>query len=463
MLLSVGGFAQSPSVAPMPLVGSVQVEAKTDSKAERRAANQKQYLFIAGFSLLMTVFLFFKSAVNDWERANLCCALMYLCCFLNTIIWAGIGSLEFWRWGLWFNQMIPIMMLLLYREFLNVKQESPRLYQLMTVAIGFLVLSNAAVWLLPNPKPAEMLFEYALLLALFYLPFAFMRYRFHPIYRYAAWSSWVTALAFLVYVFTAHFGLQSPFPAWFLPINLTYYALLLDGVFFLFALTLRDRQILTERIQLQQQATANELKALRSQMNPHFIFNALNSIKSFTLNNDSKQANFYLTKFAKLIRKVLDNSRSEKISLKNELETLQLYLDMEKLRVGDKFDYIIRINEDVEAEFIELPPMLLQPYIENAIWHGLMPRETKGLITISIDTLHATSLLLITIEDNGIGRQKSAEIKAQMGGETHKSFGMKISSERLLKLNQAQQVAIEDLHDTNGQVCGIRVKILLII
>ena len=443
MLLSVGGFAQSQNTTAISTT-----EAQKVLQIQRKAANQKQYLFIAGFSLLMVVFLLFKSAVNDWERANLYCALMYLCCFLNTIIWAGIGSLEFWRWGLWFNQMIPIMMLLLYREFLEVRQASPRSYHLMTAAIGFLLLSNAAIWLLPNPKPAEILFEYGLLLTLFYLPFAFLRYRSHPIYRYAAWSSWATALAFFVYVLIVHFGIQSPFPTWFPPINLTYYALLLDGVLFLFALTLRDRQILTERIQLQQQATTNELKALRSQMNPHFIFNALNSIKSFTLNNDSKQANFYLTKFAKLIRKVLDNSRSEKISLKNELETLQLYLDMEKLRVGDKFDYVIKVEEDVETEFIELPPMLLQPYVENAIWHGLMPKETKGLITISVDARHVLHLRIM-IEDNGIGRQKSAEIKTQSGGETHKSFGMKISHERLDILKQVYQthakVSIEDL------------------
>jgi hypothetical protein len=352
------------------------------------------------------------------------------------------------------------MMLLLYRAFLNVKQDSPRFYWLMSGAIGFLLCCNAALWLLPNPKPAERAFEYTLLLTLFCLPFAFLRYRHHPIYRYAAWSSWATALAFLVYVLTAHLGVPSPFPKWFLPINLTYYALMLDGVFFLFALTLRDRQVLTERIQLQQQATANELKALRSQMNPHFIFNALNSIKSFTLNNDSQQANFYLTKFSKLIRKVLDNSRSEKISLKNELDTLELYLDMEKLRVGDKFDYLIQVQEEVETEFVEIPPMLIQPYVENAIWHGIMPKDTKGLITISLENLNG-EILQINITDNGIGRRKSAEIKAQSGGQTHRSFGMNITSERLSKLNQPQEAIIEDLYDANGLPAGTRVKLSL--
>jgi LytS/YehU family sensor histidine kinase len=304
----------------------------------------------------------------------------------------------------------------------------------------------------------EKVFEYLLLFVEFFLPFTFLRYWQHPIYRYAAWSSWVSALSFLTYFLIARVGLPIPLPTWFTPANLMFIALMLDGILFLFALTLRDRQIVTEKIRLEQQATANELKALRSQMNPHFIFNALNSIKSFTLNNDAERANFYLTKFSKLIRQVLENSRSEKISLKNELETITLYLDMEKLRVGDKFDYEITIDEEVESEFVEIPPMLIQPYIENAIWHGLVHRQDKGLVKITIQ--QKDNVLIISIEDNGIGQQKAAEIKSKTGAN-HKSFGMKINAERLGIIKKLYyidaKITFNDLQNIDKTPAGTRV------
>lgn len=431
-----------------------------------KEATERFYLFVAGFCLLMTLFLFFKSAVNKWERANLYCSLMFFCALMNVLLGADLG-VKFWQLSLFFNQMVPIAMQLLYREFLDVRQQRPRLYQLMTGAIVILFVSNTLMFYqLVNDSPwgrfLEKTFEFTLLFVLFVMPFAFLTYRRHPIYRFAAWSSWVTATAFGCYLLLYRFHLPNPFPVWFSPSNLMFLALMLDGLFFLVALTLRDRQILTEKIRLEQQATANELRALRAQMNPHFIFNALNSIKSFTLDNKADEANYYLTKFAKLIRQVLEQSRSEKISLKSELETLSLYLDMEKLRVNNKFEYEIRVDEAVETEFVELPPMLIQPYVENAIWHGLMPKEGHGQVSIRIE--QPANGLCITVEDNGIGRKKAVEL-ASKTKTNHKSFGMKITAERLQMLKQLYQInatiRVDDLADANGQPTGTRVVIRL--
>ena len=121
-----------------------------------------------------------------------------------------------------------------------------------------------------------------------------------------------------------------------------------------------------------------EISALRAQMNPHFIFNCLNLIQYFTANNEAGRATDYLTKFSRLIRLVLENSRSEKVTLENELETLRLYLEMEVMRFGGKVAYELDVAENVALDYLQIPPLLLQPFVGNAIWHGLMHREEGG-------------------------------------------------------------------------------------
>jgi hypothetical protein len=220
----------------------------------------------------------------------------------------------------------------------------------------------------------------------------------------------------------------------------------------------RENQNLDAKIKLQETEFAHklaetEMTALRAQMNPHFIFNCLNSIKLYTLENDNLKATEYMTKFSRLIRLVLENSRSERITLAKELETLQLYMDMEAMRFKDKVAYQINVADEIDTHYIEIPPLLIQPYIENAIWHGLMHKEGGGLITISVDTRHALyppveTILQITITDNGIGRKAAAELKSK-SATSNKSFGLKMTSERIELINQLYQtqteVTIEDL------------------
>ena len=204
-----------------------------------------------------------------------------------------------------------------------------------------------------------------------------------------------------------------------------------------------------------------EMIALRAQMNPHFIFNCLNSIKLYTLENDSQTASEYLTKFSQLIRLVLENSRSEKVTLQKELETLKLYIELEAMRFKDKVQYKINVVPHIDQQYIEIPPLLLQPYVENAIWHGLMHKPVGGNITI--DIAQPTEYLLhIEITDDGIGRQMAGQHKSK-SATRQKSFGLKMTSERLDAINHIYQtkteVQIVDLVDTEGNAAGTKVII----
>lgn len=205
----------------------------------------------------------------------------------------------------------------------------------------------------------------------------------------------------------------------------------------------------------QQQKLANNLlalKSLRSQMNPHFIFNALNSVNNYIAKNDERSANRYLSEFSTLMRTVLENSEEDFIPLSKELSLLELYTKLEHTRFPDKFDYAIRVDEKVAVSDFQIPPMLLQPYVENAIWHGLRYKEEKGFLNIDVKQKDATSLK-ISIIDNGIGRAKSAELKTK-NQRKQKSKGMGNIKKRIAILNDMYKnkidVDITDLTDGTG-------------
>ena len=229
-------------------------------------------------------------------------------------------------------------------------------------------------------------------------------------------------------------------------------------------LSQRNRELLTKS-QLTQDITrkiqTTEITALRAQMNPHFIFNCLNSIQYFTARNDAEKASEYLTKFSRLIRLVLENSRSERVSLANELETLKLYMEMEAMRFHQKVRYQITVEAGIDTDTLEIPPLLLQPFVENAIWHGLMHKEEGGTVQIAVQQPQPNRLR-IEIADNGIGRAKAAEYKSKSATKS-KSFGMKMTAERIELINQLYQthtqVVVDDLVDERGCSAGTRVTV----
>ncbi len=206
-----------------------------------------------------------------------------------------------------------------------------------------------------------------------------------------------------------------------------------------------------------------ELKALRSQMNPHFIFNCLNSIESYIIKNETVKASEYLNDFSRLIRLILQNSRSNYVTISDELEALALYMDMENLRLRQSFDYDIKLDENLDPDNTEIPPLLMQPYVENAIWHGLMHKKESG--TIQIELKKKGEFLLCSIEDNGVGRKRSSELRSKRHKKT--SMGMNITQERINIINKAYNtdtsVRIIDLVSPEGDALGTRVELRIMV
>ena len=221
----------------------------------------------------------------------------------------------------------------------------------------------------------------------------------------------------------------------------------------------RERKEAEVRVAL----AGNELKALRAQMNPHFVFNSLNSIQHFILTNKSGDAGKYLNKFARLMRVILNNSEKSVITVKEELEYLTLYIELEAMRFDNKFEWKIDISDDIDTDYFEIPAMLLQPYVENAILHGLTPKGDGGLLEI-IMRLQGNNLLC-SIRDNGIGREKSREMRQLSKRKDHKSLGMKITSDRLELINNLQgshlSMTVTDLHNEDGSPAGTQVDIFI--
>ncbi len=210
---------------------------------------------------------------------------------------------------------------------------------------------------------------------------------------------------------------------------------------------------------LEKSIEASEMKmtALKAQMNPHFIFNVLNSINHFIIKNDKKSAANYLTKFAKYIRSTLNNSNERTISLKQELASIKRYITLEKLRIHNGFEHSIEVSPSINQSDLKVPPLFLQPYVENAIWHGLNHKTEEKVLRIHIK--EQDNYIVINVEDNGIGRIQSSK---QSYNIEEKSFGTKITEERIKMLYPNSSTIIEDIKSTKKQeIAGTRVIISL--
>jgi ligand-binding sensor domain-containing protein len=245
---------------------------------------------------------------------------------------------------------------------------------------------------------------------------------------------------------------------WFRALMIVIVSALVIGVTYAIVQYYRNQSIIAQRM------VELEGNALRANMNPHFVFNALNAIHDFIANSDERSAHLYLGKFAQLIRRILDQSRRNYISLEEELITLKLYLELENMRFEHKFDCQITIADSIMPYDIELPPMLIQPYLENAVRHGLMNLGQPGIIAVKFE--QQGQQLKCTITDNGVGRKKAVEISSKRL-KNHRSAGMEITLKRVELLNQQHAnekyvgVEIIDLTDEHGNATGTQVTILL--
>jgi len=229
------------------------------------------------------------------------------------------------------------------------------------------------------------------------------------------------------------------------------------GLLIFRGLKLEDRRRMSEmNHKISELTQAN----LRQQMNPHFIFNTLNSIQYYMYQHDKLATNTYLTKFSSLMRKILENSSKTSIPLRDELDALTLYMDLERLRFKDKFIYEIAVDEEIDPLLYKVPTMLIQPYVENSICHGLMPKGNEGLV--KIDLKLQNNHLVCTIEDNGIGR-KAAQEKKKIKDGNHNSMGTQIVSSRLELVNSLYGTDLHtvytDLKNDAGEAVGTRVEI----
>ncbi len=249
--------------------------------------------------------------------------------------------------------------------------------------------------------------------------------------------------------------------------NRIYYILSVIVVLLVLSYLLFNRYKLKQkhfRIELEKKNIEIEQRLLRTQMNPHFIFNSLNSINSFISDNNSEMAQSFLSKFARLMRYILEHSRKTVVLLSDEINTLKLNLELEQLRFDNRFQFQIKVDDDIDPENTYIPPMLIQPFIENAILHGLAAKEGEnGSLLIHLKSVG--ELMLCVIEDNGIGREKAAEIKKKSGKGNHKSLGMQVTKERLSilteKYKQEITYKITDVKDADGNASGTKVELTI--
>jgi len=245
--------------------------------------------------------------------------------------------------------------------------------------------------------------------------------------------------------------------------------LLIYGYTGLFILSLAIGILLYSRSRIDAKRRMSEMKQkiaevtqanLRQQMNPHFIFNTLNSIQYYMYQHDKLATNNYLTKFSSLMRKVLENSQHTSVPLRDELEALNLYLELEMIRFKDKFDFEIKVDDEIDPFLYKVPTMLIQPYVENSISHGLMPSEGKGMVKIALKL--ENEYISCIIEDNGIGREASHELRRKKENN-HNSLGTRIVASRLDLVNALYGTSLKtiytDLKNIKGEPEGTRVEI----
>ena len=231
-------------------------------------------------------------------------------------------------------------------------------------------------------------------------------------------------------------------------------------IVFVFYRNKREAKFRQEEAEFKHQLAELEMKALRAQINPHFIFNSLNSIHRFMEANKLEQAGNYLIKFSNLIRMVLENSMHREVELNDDLFTLRLYIEMEQVRMNYTFDYEIKVDPEIDLYHTLVPPLIIQPFVENSIWHGLNNKPEQGTLRISISK--RDGMLLYIVEDDGV-KPRLAEAVLE-NNVKKKSLGLSITKERLDILNQANKTSkagfsMRDLLDEKNHYLGKRVEL----
>jgi len=224
-----------------------------------------------------------------------------------------------------------------------------------------------------------------------------------------------------------------------------------------------DEKLEKVKINYEKELTELKMTSLRNQMNPHFIFNSLNSIKLYIINNEKENAVYYLNKFSKLIRKILSTTREKEITLAEEIETMELYLKIENIRFNNEIEFTFDIDKTLNVNTIKVPGLFLQPFLENALWHGLSLKKGQKKLTVNIKN-DKSNYVNIRLTDNGIGRERSDQINKQKMLKKN-SIGIKLTQERLKNFfkdyQQRYSLDFKDLYEENGEAKGTEVILKL--
>ena len=437
--------------------------------------------FFTGIFFMFFVFGLIKYLVLGKDRAYLYYSLLGLSLALLTLVQAQYPPLEISLFenirGIELFDLVSTIVFIMHGffiiEILQLKIKYPRItriikwyffakFMLYLIAKIIFFTSRTDITTLIYTTMFDVILFHLLLLGwVVYL--ATIRKGF---YRFIFLGTLTIFLGYSLMDTIAFFGLHHLLPKWFgddsraSVFHFTAIAFFIDMLFYFTGLAHRDKEVERQVGQLKQMSVELEMAALRSQMNPHFIFNSLNSINRFILQNNKAQASEYLTKFSRLVRLILQNSQAALISLESELESLQLYLELEAVRFDHHFEFKISVDDELDTDIIKVPPLIIQPYAENAIWHGLMQKEEKGHLEIKL--YQQEEILCCRITDDGIGRKKAAELKSKTAS-SHKSMGMQITASRIEMLQQKNQldayITITDLVLADGSAGGTEVML----
>ena len=492
----VGGYLRVVPFAqqPYPLSVAAYDEEGYTLLKQRKFSRQIGYHMFLGAGVFALLFLMVFALVQYLEnrrRSYLFYGLYVFCMalYFGRILEYHYEVPVFWGFfyeGYGLAEIVALMLsLVMYvmfaRTFLDLDRHTPELRTVLRGWIGLclvMALSGLALSVLQIHWTLfwtiHSVLKVLLLLLVFWFLWRIARAAI-PFSRYVIWGTGFlivgSLLAMLVtFVLRDHRGQVTGEPMFYMLAGA-----LLEALCFALGLGRQARQDELDRIAAQQEVIRHlererilehevqesRIQALRAQMNPHFIFNALNSIQHFVLSNQKEKSVRYLTRFSRLIRRILQNSNERQISLSEEIETLKTYVEIEQLRFHPSFSFEMHIQEGLSTEDIAIPHLVIQPFVENAILHGLAPLKGEGKLSISIEQ-SGGKRLQVTVEDNGIGRAAAAGRDRRVG-DTHESISIRSITDRLqiMMPDVLTPVAVDDLHDPQGNPAGTRVTVLL--
>ncbi len=414
------------------------------------------FIFIGGISLILSYFVGIYFLYRDTQF------IIYSLYLFSLLLYLGVKATliqDFIRLNApnfiyYYNSVIQVIVNIFYLVFalffLNAKKDFPLLYKLIRVTI--LLLSGIAIFqtVLYLFYPFSGFEEKILIMERYYM-IAFSLFAYVYIFK-----NYKNKLALFFVGGSFIFLSGAALAMFFRNIHYMMYGAAVEIFIFSLGMGYRIKQIENEKIKIENEMIKTELTALRAQMNPHFIFNSLNSIRAYVISNEIKKASRYITKFSKLVRLILHYSSKESISLQDELDALRLYIQLEELRFRTDFGFKINIEEGIEPEKLALPPLILQPYVENAVRHGLAPKE--GIKNLEIFVSKKNNQIEYRIRDNGVGRKLA--LNNHGNSKKHVSMAMDLTKRRI-NLNGKNQlinenIKIVDLKD-DGQAAGTMV------